>query len=261
VDKKMVFKIATWNVNSLRVRLPQVLTWLESAKPDILALQETKVLDADFPIAAINAAGYEVIFSGQPTYNGVAILSREKGRDIVCDLPEFDDLQRRVLAATYSHCRVINLYIPNGENLISAKYEYKLAWLEKLTVFLKAELAAHSKIIILGDFNIAPADEDVHDPKAWVGQVLCSKPERAAFQAMIALGFHDCFRLVEQAEKSFSWWDYRLNSFKRNRGLRIDHILASTGLRASFKQCMIDKEPRGWERPSDHTPVIAEFEI
>jgi len=255
----MSFKIATWNVNSLRVRLAQVLDWINYAKPDILALQETKLPDPDFPLAELKAAGYEVLFSGQRTYNGMAVLSRVAANDVVLDLPDLQDPQRRVIGATIGSLRVLNIYVPNGESITSQKYHYKLDWLEKLKVFLKSELEKHPNMIVLGDFNIAPEDQDVHDPREWEGQVLFSEPEKAAFRDVLQLGFQDCFRLYEQPEKSFSWWDYRLNSFKRNRGLRIDHILASSSLISLCTKCLIDKDPRTWERPSDHTPVVAEF--
>lgn len=255
----MPFKIATWNVNSLKVRLPHVLEWLEAVKPDVLALQETKQQDADFPVDAIKAAGYEVVFSGQKTYNGVAILSRKPMLDVVTDIAGLEDPQRRVLGVTIGDMRIINLYIPNGESIVSAKYGYKLNWLEKLTAVLQEEIRKYPNLIILGDFNIAPDDRDVHDPIAWMDQVLCSVPEREAFQGLLKLGFSDCFRLQEQAEKSFSWWDYRMNAFKRGRGMRIDLILSSPALTSKCIQCIIDETPRTWERPSDHTPVIAEF--
>jgi exodeoxyribonuclease-3 len=255
----MSFKIATWNVNSLRVRLPHVLDWLVSAKPDVLCLQETKLIDANFPIAEIRAAGYEVVFSGQKTYNGVAILSREAGRDIIVDMPDHNDHQRRLLGMTLGDTRIYNLYIPNGESLISEKYQYKLGWLDKLTQHLKLEFQQFSNIIVVGDFNIAPEERDVHDPIEWLGKIHFSEPERNAYQKIIELGFSDCFRLHPQPDASFSWWDYRMNSFKRNRGLRIDHILASQPLALKCLSCHIDRGPRGLERPSDHTPVMAEF--
>ena len=255
----MSFKIATWNVNSLKVRLPQVLEWLEAVKPDVLALQETKVPDADFPLEAITQAGYQVVYSGQRTYNGVAIISRLPSSDIITDIHGLEDPQRRVLAATIGDVRVINLYVPNGESLISEKYVYKLGWLQKLQQWLAQEVKAHSKLIVLGDFNIAPEDQDVHDPKAWAGHVLCSDKERAALKELFRLGLADCFRLQPQPELSFSWWDYRMNSFKRNRGLRIDHILSSNELSTQCIQCYIDKSPRSSGRPSDHAPVVAEF--
>jgi exodeoxyribonuclease-3 len=255
----MSFSIATWNVNSLRVRLPQVLAWLAANPVDVLALQETKLIDADFPIADIRQAGYQALFSGQKTYNGVAILSREPALDVITDLVDFADPQRRILAATVGDVRIIDLYVPNGQAVGSDKYAYKLDWLESVRKMIMSELEAHPKLVVLGDFNIAPEDRDVHDPKAWEGQVLCSEPERSAFQNLMALGLRDSFRLHEQPEKSFSWWDYRMNAFQRNMGLRIDHILVSQALSERCKRCFIDTRPRESERPSDHAPVIAEF--
>ncbi|MCC9000285.1 MAG: exodeoxyribonuclease III [Candidatus Contendobacter sp.] len=254
-------KIATWNVNSLKVRLPQVLDWLREWRPDILALQETKLTDPDFPTLDIANLGYQAVFAGQKTYNGVAILSRLPASEIVTDLPGMDDPQRRVLGATIGGMRVINLYVPNGQAVGSDKYAYKLAWLEALTGWLRDELARHSQLIVLGDFNIAPEDCDVHDPAAWAGQVLCSTAERAAFQRLLALGLKDAFRLFSQEERSFSWWDYRAAAFRRNLGLRIDHLLASSELATVCTACQVDKGPRHLERPSDHAPVIAEFNL
>ena len=253
-------KIATWNVNSLNVRLPQVLSWLTEAQPDVLALQETKLVDEKFPIAEIRAAGYQAVFSGQKTYNGVAILSKRLGADVVKEIPGLDDPQRRVLAATYDDVRVLNLYIPNGENVESDKYQYKLGWLEKLIAFVAAEIKRYPKLVILGDFNIAPEERDVYDPQIWEGKVLFSAPEREAFQRLLATGMCDTFRLFDQQEPQFSWWDYRMNAFRRNMGLRIDHILASTSLCEKCRSCVVDKLPRKNERPSDHAPVIAKFE-
>lgn len=254
-----MLKIATWNVNSLNVRLPQVLEWLCVQQPDILALQETKLTDPDFPTLDIAEAGYRAVFAGQKTYNGVAILSRLPARDIVTDLPGLDDPQRRVLGATIGGTRVLNLYVPNGQAVGSDKYAYKLAWLDKLTAWLETELAQHPRLVMLGDFNIAPDDRDVHDPAAWVGQVLCSEPERTAFRRLLDLGLQDTFRLFPQEDHAFSWWDYRAAAFRRNLGLRIDHILASPALAATCVACQVDKAPRRLERPSDHAPVIAEF--
>ncbi len=257
----MSFKIATWNVNSLRVRLPHVLEWLAAHKPDVLALQETKLIDTDFPIDVIKQAGYEVCYSGQKTYNGMAVLSRNLCKDLITDIPGFDDPQRRVLGATVGGIRVINLYVPNGESVSSEKYTYKLNWLHHLRLFLMEELQKYPNMIILGDFNIAPASQDVHDPLAWEGKVLFSEQEREALRELIAVGFVDSFRLHDQSEKSYTWWDYRMNAFKRNMGLRIDHIFASQGLSEKCERCYIDKIPRALERPSDHAPVIAEFNI
>jgi exodeoxyribonuclease-3 len=252
-------KIATWNVNSLNVRLPQVLDWLAREQPDVLALQEIKMPDEKFPHAEIGAAGYKAVVSGQKTYNGVALITRTEATDAVRDIPGNDDPQRRVLAATVGGVRVIDLYVPNGESVESDKYQYKLGWLDRLTAWLAAEVAAHPRLVVVGDFNIAPEPRDVHDPAAWEGHVLFSEPERAAFQRLLDLGLCDTFRLFPQEEKSYSWWDYRMNGFKRNHGLRIDHILASRDLCAVTRSCRIDKAPRANERPSDHAPVVAEF--
>lgn len=253
-------KIATWNVNSLRVRLPQVLNWLDVHQPDILALQETKLPDADFPTADFSARGYQAAYAGQNTYNGVALLSRrEPPIDITTELPHFPDPQRRVLGATVGRWRVLNLYVPNGMAVGSDKYAYKLDWLAKLSDYLASELKRHEYLIALGDFNIAPDERDVHDPLEWAGQVLFSEPERQALRALLTLGLVDTFRLFEQEANTFSWWDYRAAAFRRNRGLRIDLILASAALGPSCRCCCIDKEPRRAERPSDHAPVVAEF--
>lgn len=254
-------KIATWNVNSLRVRLTQVVAWLAQAKPDVLALQEIKLPDADFPIEAIREAGYEAVFAGQKTYNGVAILSRQKASHVVTDLHSFADTQRRVLAVTIDQVRILNLYVPNGESIQSEKYQYKMNWLQHLDLFLKQEIQLNPQMVIVGDFNIAPEDIDVYDPQRWAGQVLFSEPERQAFKGMLDVGFVDCFRQINPTEQCFSWWDYRMNAFKRNLGLRIDHILASSALASQCLSCHIDKTPRSSERPSDHVPVIAEFKI
>jgi exodeoxyribonuclease-3 len=252
-------KIATWNVNSLNVRLPQVLDWLRAEAPDILALQETKLPDEKFPRAEIEAAGYQVLFSGQKTYNGVALITRKPATDVVTDIPRHPDPQRRVLAATVGKLRVINLYVPNGESVESDKYRYKLDWLAKCATWLRAELQRYPQLVVLGDFNIAPEPRDVHDPKVWEGSVLYSEPERAAFQELLKLGLQDSFRLFEQPEKSFSWWDYRMQAFRRNHGLRIDHILVSEPLAKRCTACRIDLAPRKHERPSDHAPVVAAF--
>jgi exodeoxyribonuclease-3 len=253
-------KIASWNVNSLRVRLPHVLQWLESARPDVLAVQETKTIDENFPVDAFREAGFETAFSGQPTYNGVAIISRLPMSDVVRELDGFGDEQRRVLAATIGKVRVVNLYVPNGESVDSEKYQYKLRWLAALRGHLAQELERHPECVVLGDFNIAPDDRDVHDPDAWRGKVLCSEPEREALNNILELGFTDTFRLFDQAERSYSWWDYRAAGFRRNLGLRIDLVLASKPLAKRCKSASIDVEPRRWERPSDHTPVLSEFD-
>jgi exodeoxyribonuclease-3 len=252
-------KFATWNVNSLKVRLPQLLDWVAAAQPDIVCLQETKLEDGKFPQEDLEAAGFRAAFSGQKTYNGVALLARSAPSEVSTSIPDFTDEQKRVVAATVADTRVICLYAPNGQAVGSDKYDYKLRWYEALRAWLKDELARHPCLAVLGDLNIAPEDRDVHDPKAWEGQVHCSEPERAAFRALLQLGLKDAFRLFEQPEKSFSWWDYRMMGFRRNAGLRIDHILLSETLAARCKACSIDKGPRRLERPSDHTPVIAEL--
>jgi len=252
-------KLATWNVNSLKVRLPQVLDWLAQHRPDALCLQETKLEDANFPRAELEAAGYLAAFSGQKTYNGVAILSRKPVTEVITGIPGYADPQKRVIAATLDGVRVVCGYMPNGESVESDKYRYKLEWYAALTGWLRDELQRHPKLALLGDFNIAPADADVHDPQAWAGKVLCSEPERAAFGALVALGLSDTFRQFQQPERSYSWWDYRMNAFRRKMGLRIDHILASKPLAATCTSALIDTAPRGNERPSDHAPVVAEF--
>jgi exodeoxyribonuclease-3 len=252
--------LATWNVNSLRVRLPQLRQWLEAARPDVVGLQETKCVDGDFPADALRELGYAVAYSGQKTYNGVAIMSRAGApADVLAGIPGFADEQRRAIAATVNGVRFVNLYCPNGQAVGSEKYEYKLRWFAAVRDWLRDELARHPRVAVVGDFNVAPDDRDVHDPAAWAGQVLCSEPERAALRAIAELGFADCFRKFDQAAGTFSWWDYRAAAFRRNHGLRIDHVLASPTLASSCTACRIDREPRTWERPSDHAPVLAEF--
>jgi exodeoxyribonuclease III len=254
-------KLATWNVNSLKVRLPHVLEWLATHQPDALCLQELKMEDAAFPRAEIEATGYRAQFIGQKTYNGVAILSRIEATDVLRNIPEFADEQKRVIACTLGDVRVICCYVPNGQAVGADKYEYKLRWLGALSQWLKDELARYPKLVALGDYNIAPDDRDVHDPKQWEGQILCSEPERAAYRSLLALGLHDSFRLFEQADQSFTWWDYRMNGFKRNLGLRIDHILVSDAIVKQCKSCAIDLAPRRLERPSDHAPVYAVLDL
>jgi len=254
-------KLATWNVNSLKVRLPQVLEWAGKHRPDALCLQETKTQDGQFPAADIQAAGYSPLFNGQKTYNGVCIVSLNPPSAPITEIPGFEDPQKRVLAATIAGVRIINIYVPNGESVEADKYQYKLRWLAALRDWLKAELARHPRLAVLGDYNIAPEDRDVHDPAAWEGKVLCSKPEREAFGNLLDLGLKDAFRLFEQPDKSFSWWDYRMNAFRRKMGLRIDHILLSEELARTCTACTIDVEPRKNERPSDHAPVVAELNL
>ncbi len=255
----MSYTLATWNVNSLRVRLEQVLAWLQEHKPDVLVLQEIKMTNEMFPLETFTNLGYHVAVAGQPTYNGVAILSRTPLQDVVVGIPDYDDPQKRVLAATIADIRVICVYVPNGASVDSDKYGYKLQWFEKLLAYVKNTLAAYPQTIILGDYNIAPEDRDVHDPLAWQGQVLVSAKERACFEALLALGLNDTFRVLAPEDNSYTWWDYRMNAFKRNLGLRIDHILATPAVMARAERCFIDKLPRTLERPSDHTPVILQL--
>jgi len=252
-------KLATWNVNSIKVRLPQLLAWLEAARPDVLCLQELKTEEPGFPRAALEAAGYASAAYGQKTYNGVAILARAPLADVATGIPGFADEQRRVIAATVAGTRVVCVYCPNGQAVGSDKYDYKLRWFAALRGYLEAELKSHPRLAVAGDFNVAPEDRDVHDPKAWEGQVHVSAPERAAWCALLALGLADSFRLFEQPEKTYSWWDYRMMGFRRNAGLRIDHILLSAELARACTAATIDKQPRKLERPSDHAPALAEL--
>ncbi len=253
-------KLATWNVNSLKVRLPHLLDWVGRERPDVVCLQETKTEDANFPVQELQQAGYQSLFTGQKTYNGVAILTRVPVSETVSAMPSFADEQKRVLAATVDGVRVISVYVPNGESVESEKYRYKLSWLAALQQWLKHELERHPQLALLGDYNIAPEERDVHDPRLWEGKVLFSAPERAAFHGLLGLGLKDSFRLFEQPDKSFSWWDYRMNAFKRNLGLRIDHILLSQELAGRARASRIDKDMRALERPSDHAPVVTELE-
>lgn len=254
-------KIATWNVNSLKVRLPHVLDWLAASQADVLCLQETKMENQAFPYAELEAAGYRAAHNGQKTYNGVAILARGALEDVRHDIPGFADEQKRVLAATVDGVRIVCAYMPNGQAVGSDKYEYKLRWLAALAEFVREELRRCPQLALLGDYNIAPEDRDVHDPAAWKDQVLCSEPERAAFRRLVGLGLVDAFRLFDQPEKTYSWWDYRQMGFRRNHGLRIDHILLSKPLATACRACVIDKAPRKLERPSDHAPVLATLEV
>ncbi len=254
-------KIATWNVNSLRVRLPHLLDWLAANAPDAVCLQETKCEDATFPAAELAAAGYCSIHHGQRTYNGVAILTRGECGAVCRGIPAFADEQSRAIAADYAGMRIVSVYVPNGQSVGSEKYAYKLRWMEALAGWLAGELARHPRLAVLGDFNVAPEDRDVHDPVAWAGQVLFSEPERAALGRLAGLGLADAFRLFEQPEQSFSWWDYRMAAFRRGLGLRIDHILLSPELARACRGCAIDVAPRRLERPSDHAPVVCELDL
>jgi exodeoxyribonuclease-3 len=251
--------IATWNVNSLRVRLDQVVEWLAKNPVDVLAVQETKLPDADFPRQRLEEAGYQVTFSGQKSYNGVALITRAECADVLRDIDRYEDPARRVLAATVAGVRIVNVYVPNGQSVGSDKFEYKLRWLSALEAWLRGEPQRHDKLVVLGDFNIAPEDRDVHDPAAWEGSVHVSEPERQALRSLLAIGLVDVFRLFEQTPNTFSWWDYRTFAFRRNHGLRIDLILAQREFAARCTACHIDREPRRAERPSDHTPVVASF--
>jgi exodeoxyribonuclease III len=255
----MPMKIASWNVNSLKVRMPHLTQWCAEAAPDLLAMQEIKSEDSKFPITDIAALGYECVFSGQKTYNGVALLSREAAREVRTDIDGLEDPQRRILAASIGELRVVNLYVVNGQAVGSEKYAYKLHWLERMAAFLAEEIRRYPQLIVLGDFNIAPADRDVHDPQAWHEQILCSTLERDALRRITDLGLIDTFRLFDQADGVFSWWDYRQAAFRRNLGLRIDLVLASETLRARCRAASIDRVPRTWERPSDHAPAVLEL--
>jgi len=252
-------KIATWNVNSMNVRQPHVAEWLQIHEPDVLVLQELKQVTEKFPVDELKALGYHSIASGQKTYNGVAVISKLPPTDPIMDFPDLDDPQRRVLASTVGDVRIVDLYIPNGSEVGSEKYAYKLGWLTALRNFLEMELRKHEKLVVLGDFNIAPADADVHDPVKWGEAILCSPSERKALADLLDLGLTDVFRKFDQPEKTFSWWDYRAAGFRRNAGLRIDLILSSAAMTEHCTACYVDKEPRAWERPSDHAPVVAEF--
>ncbi|MCX7890788.1 MAG: exodeoxyribonuclease III [Burkholderiales bacterium] len=250
-------KVATWNVNSLKVRLPHLLEWLARHQPDIVCLQETKLEDDRFPRAELEAAGYQAVVSGQKTYNGVAILSKVPLAEVQAGIPGFADEQRRVITGSAGDVRIVCAYVPNGQAVGSDKYEYKLRWLDAFIAWIREELARHPHLVVLGDYNIAPDERDVYDPKAWEGQVLFSEPEREAFRRLLAAGLADSFRLFPQPDGSFTWWDYRMNMFRRKMGLRIDHILLSQPLAARCESVAIDLEPRARERPSDHAPVIA----
>ena len=251
-------RIATWNVNSLKVRLAHLLDWLADARPDVVCLQETKTEDDRFPAAELRAAGYQSVYCGQKTYNGVAILSRSEISGVAQGIPGFADDLKRVISATVQGTRIVCLYAPNGQAPGTDKYDYKLRWYEELERWLREELARTPRLAVLGDMNVAPEDRDVHDPKRWEGQIHVSAPERAALAKVMQAGFVDAFRLFEQPERLYSWWDYRMSAFARNWGLRIDLILLSTGLAQRCTACTIDKALRKRERPSDHAPVIAD---
>ncbi|MDH4479545.1 MAG: exodeoxyribonuclease III [Rhodoferax sp.] len=254
-------KFATWNVNSLTVRLPQVLAWLQSNPVDVLVLQETKTTDDKFPADAFSALGYQAQWFGQKTYNGVALLSRASATDVIKNIPDFADDMARVICATVGSTRVIGAYFPNGQAPGSDKFEYKMEWLKSLRAWVKKELELHPQLVLMGDYNITFDDSDVWDPEGLRDQIHCTEEERYHLRALIALGLHDSYRLFEQAPKAYSWWDYRDFAFRRNRGLRIDHILISNALKPLARACHIDLAPRKNERPSDHAPVVLEIEI
>ena len=258
-------KLATWNVNSLNVRLPQVLDWLQvqdsDAPMDVLALQETKLTDDKFPRAEIEARGHQVAYFGQKTYNGVALISRHPLHDVVHNIPGFADDMARVISATVQGVRVMGAYFPNGQAPDSDKFVYKMRWLEALHAYVQSSLQTHPRLVLMGDFNITWDDRDVWDPVALAGTIHCTDAERAHFKNLLDLGLVDAFRQFEQPEKSYSWWDYREFAFRRNRGLRIDHILVSQALVPQLSACTIDKAPRKNERPSDHTPVVVDFDL
>lgn len=253
-------KIASWNVNSLNARQEHLLAWLGSRQPDVVALQETKLEDHRFPDSEIAALGYRSVFAGQKTYNGVALLSKTPASEVQVGIPGFEDEQKRVIAASFGELRVIDLYVVNGKAVGDEKYEYKLRWLAAVQDWVAQEIARHPNLIVLGDFNIAPDDRDVHDPVAWHEQILCSTPEREALQRLCGLGLHDSFRLHSDEAGQFSWWDYRAAGFRRNLGLRIDLVLVSDALKPHVRAAGIDREPRRWERPSDHAPVWVEID-
>jgi exodeoxyribonuclease-3 len=263
------FRLATWNVNSLKVRLPHLLDWLAREQPDAMCLQETKTEDANFPVQPLREAGYEAVFCGQKAYNGVAILARGAPQDVQHGIPGFADDPKRVIAATvgadddphHTPLRIVCIYAPNGQSVGSDKYAYKLRWFEALAAWLRDELPRRPRLAVAGDFNVAPGDRDVHDPKRWEGEIHVSEAERAAFRGLLALGLADAFRLFQQPEKQFSWWDYRLMAFQRGWGLRIDEILLSPELAKRCVSCSIDRHPRTLDRPSDHAPVVAQLDL
>lgn len=255
-------KIATWNVNSVRARLPRLLDWLASRQPDVVCLQETKVVDAEFPTAEVEALGYLCATFGQKTYNGVAILSRTTGLDATRGLPgDGPDAEKRLLAATISGVRVVNVYCPNGGEVGSGKYAGKLEWFGRLRAFLETSVSPGAPVVVLGDFNVAPEDRDVWDPEAWRGQILCTEPEREAFRSLLAWGLVDALRALRQDGGVYTWWDYRMGAFHRGWGLRIDHVLASPSLASRCVDVTVDRDARKGKKPSDHAPVIATFDM
>ena len=254
-------KIATWNVNSLLARLPHVTRWLEAEQPEVLCVQETKCTDDKFPTLELKAVGYECVFFGQQSYNGVAILSRSEAANVLRGFPDDEPgSQTRLLSADIAGVRIVNVYIPNGQMVGSEKYQFKLDWMKRLREFLEVSYDNSAPVLLCGDFNVAPEERDVHDPRLWQNRILFSEPEKAALQHVKAWGFTDTFRMHTEEGGHYSWWDYRAGGFRRNLGLRIDHVWVSAPLAARSKTTVIDKGPRGWERPSDHAPVVAQFE-
>lgn len=256
-----MIKIASWNVNSLKIRMDQVLNWLIVNNVDVMALQETKMTDDNFPKQVFHDLGYHVLFCGQKSYNGVAVISRLPQEDVIMEIPGLNDPQRRILGITIGGLRIINIYVPNGAAVNSEKFAYKMSWLKQLIGYLEQQLQQYSKLTVLGDFNIAPEDIDVHDPKIWEGCVMVSAEEREAFRALLGLGLKDSFRLFPENGQEYSWWDYRAGSFRRNNGLRIDHILLSEDLALRCHRAQIDRPVRKHERPSDHAPVWVELDL
>lgn len=252
-------KIGTWNVNSLRVRLPHLLQWLGDDPVDVLGLQELKLQNEQFPLSDLAAAGWHAVFNGQKSYNGVAILSRYPIADVVSDIPGFEDDQKRVIAATVNGVRVVCVYVVNGQSVGSEKYAYKLRWLEHLNQYVGELARQYPKLAVVGDYNIAPGPEDTHDPAIWEGNILCSEPERAHFRSLLTSGLSDCLAVCPPSGTRFTWWDYRQAAFRRDMGLRIDHVLASALLIRDLRECRIHLEPRRLERPSDHAPLVAHF--
>ena len=255
------WQIASWNVNSLRVRLEQVIEWLQTHQVDVLGLQELKLTDEEFPTAAFEELGYHCNFTGQKTYNGVALISKQPPDDQILDLPNYDDVQRRYIAGTYNGVRVVNVYVPNGQELGSEKFQYKTEWFDHLKRAMRQDLEQYEKVVLVGDFNISPCDLDVHDPAKWQGKIHCSATERLMLQSLMAEGLYDTFRHFNQDGDHFSWWDYRGGGYRANEGLRIDLILSSDSALSKATSCHIDEHPRKLERPSDHTPVVAAFQL
>jgi len=259
-------KIASWNVNSLRVRLQHTLDWIEANQPDALCLQELKLPDTDFPSDAFTEIGYQSAFTGQKTYNGVATITKSELKNVVLDLPNFEDEQRRYVAGDLTTesgqtLRLINVYVPNGQALDSDKFQYKRAWFAKLQQSIRDNLNQYDNVLLVGDFNITPSDLDVHDPAKWRGKIHCSDIERLMLQKLMSEGLFDTYRKFNRDGDQFSWWDYRTSGYSRNEGLRIDLILASSSMLNNAESCLIDEAPRKLERPSDHTPVVANFNL